>query len=95
MKKIKIGDRLVGKGEPTYFIADIGSNFDGDLQRAKKLARLAKEAGADAAKFQSFLASKIVSRHGFENLGSSPSFQSRWQKPVYDVYRGAEFPRGK
>jgi sialic acid synthase SpsE len=93
MKKIKIGNRLVGKGEPTYFIADIGSNFDGDIKRAKMLAKLAQEAGADAAKFQSFLASKIVSRSGFENLGSRFAFQSKWKKPVYDVYRGAEFPR--
>jgi N-acetylneuraminate synthase len=93
MNKIRIGERWVGEGEPTYFIADIGSNFDGELDRAKLLARLAKESGADAAKFQSFLASKIVSRKGFEDLGGRLSFQSTWKKPVYDVYRDAEFPR--
>jgi len=49
MKKVKIGDRWVGEGEPTYIIAEIGSNFDGSLEQAKKLVDLAKEAGADAA----------------------------------------------
>jgi len=90
MRKIKIGDRLVGEGEPTYIIAEIGSNFDGSLEQAKYLVDLAKEAGADAAKFQSFLPDKIVARRGFE---TRTSFQAEWQKPVYQVYAEAAFPR--
>ena len=54
MKKINLGGRLVGKGEPLYFIADIGANHDGSLEKAYRLIELAKEAGADAAKFQNF-----------------------------------------
>lgn len=76
---------------PTYIIAEVGSNFDGDLERAKKLALLAKEVGADAYKIQNFLAPKIVSQRGFENLQTS--FQAKWDKPVVDVYKSAEFPR--
>ena len=45
----------------TYFIADIAANHDGDIERAKKLCLLAKQAGADAAKFQHFKAKTIVS----------------------------------
>ena len=52
--EIKIGNRTIGLNHPTYFIADIAANHDGDLERAKLLIRLAKEAGADAAKFQNF-----------------------------------------
>ena len=52
MNKVKIGNRTVGDQEPLYFIADIAANHDGDLKRAKHLIRLAKEAGADAVKFQ-------------------------------------------
>ena len=52
MKEIKIGDKLIGKNHPTYFIADIGSNHEGSLQRALDLIELAAKAGADAAKFQ-------------------------------------------
>jgi sialic acid synthase SpsE len=89
MKTIKIGNRVIGDGQPLYFIADIGANHDGDLQRAHKLIELAKEAGADAAKFQNFQASKIVSKRGFESLGRQFSHQASWKKPVFEVYRDA------
>lgn len=91
MDKIKIKDRWVGKGYPTYVIAEIGSNFDGSIDRAKMLIDLAKECGADAAKFQCFSADKIVSKEGFENMKTG--FQEKWKKSVYEVYQGAEFPR--
>lgn len=76
----------------TYFIADIAANHDGNLERAKKLCLLAKEAGADAAKFQHFKAESIVSDKGFKNLGSQQSHQAKWEKSVYDVYDDASVP---
>ncbi len=90
MYKVKIGERYVGDGEPTYIIAEIGSNFDGSLEQAKYLVGLAKEVGADASKFQSFLPDKIIAKRGFE---TKASFQARWEKPVYEVYKEAMFPR--
>ena len=54
--EFKIGSHWIGEKHPTYFIADIAANHDGDLERAKLLIRLAKDAGADAAKFQNFQA---------------------------------------
>ena len=42
MKKIKIGNKFVGDGCPFYTIAEIGSNFDKSLSKAKKLVDLAK-----------------------------------------------------
>jgi sialic acid synthase SpsE len=89
MKKIKFGNKIIGQGEPLYFIADIGANHDGDINRAYKLIELAKEAGANAAKFQNFQASKIVSKVGFEKLGTQLSHQSSWKKSVYEVYEDA------
>ena len=86
---IKIGNRLVGDGNKPYFIADIGANHDGDLSRALMLIKLAREAGADAAKFQNFKASTIVSRKGFDQLGGQLSHQSDWKKSVYEVYEDA------
>lgn len=80
----KIGDRVIGKHEPTYFIADIGANHDGSLERAKMLIGLAKDAGADCAKFQHFRADKIVSKEGFADLKTA--HQAMWDKPVYEVY---------
>ena len=92
MRKIRIGKRLIGEGEPLYFVADIGANHDGDIDRAFKLIELAKKFGADAAKFQNFRASKIVSRKGFDSLGTKLSHQSKWKKSVYDVYKEASLP---
>jgi len=91
MKTIKIGNRLVGDGQPCYIISEIGSNFDASLERAKFLAKLAKDLGADSYKIQNFLAPKIVSNEGFKNL--QIAFQAAWDKPVVEVYRAAEFPR--
>ena len=89
MKGFNIGSRRIAPDAPSYFIADIGANHDGDLQRAKDLIYLCAEAGADAAKFQNFKAAKIVSRHGFDNLGAKLSHQSKWSKSVYEVYEDA------
>ena len=89
MDKIKIGSNLIGKNLPTYFIADIAANHDGDLSRAKELIWLAKEAGADAAKFQHFQADTIVSDFGFRNLRGINSHQSNWNKSVFQVYKDA------
>ena len=90
--KFKIGNKWIGNDRPTYFIADIAANHDGELERAKKLIRLAKEAGADAAKFQNFKAEKIVSDYGFKSMGGQQSHQSKWKKSVFEVYQDASVP---
>ena len=87
--RFEISGRPVGNSEPTYFVADIAANHDGDLQRAKDLIWLCKEAGADAAKFQHFKASTIVSDYGFKNLKSGMSHQEKWKKSVFEVYQDA------
>jgi len=89
---IQIGTHTIGPDQPTYFIADISANHDGDLERAKLLIRLAKEAGADAAKFQNFRAPKIVSDYGFRNMGGQVSHQAKWEKSVFEVYKDASLP---
>lgn len=88
----KIGNHEIGMEYPTYFIADVAANHDGDLERAKLLIRLAKEAGADAAKFQNFQAHKIVSDRGFKTLGGQQSHQAKWKKSVFEVYKDASLP---
>ena len=88
--EIKISDKKIGDNHPTYIIAELGSNFDGDINRAKALIDLAKECGADCVKFQSFKMEKIISA---ENFTGNISFQSNWKKSVPEVYKDAEFPR--
>ena len=51
-KKVTIGGKTIGDGEPTFTIAEIGINHNGDLETAKKLIDVAIEAGCDAVKFQ-------------------------------------------
>ena len=89
MKDIQIENRTIGVNQPTYFIADVAANHDGDLERAKELIYLCAEAGADAAKFQHFTANTIVSDKGFKSLGGRQSHQSEWDKSVFDVYQDA------
>jgi len=60
MVKIKIGNKLIGEGEPCFVIAEAGVNHNGDINLAKKLIDTAKEAGADAVKFQTFKAENVV-----------------------------------
>ena len=86
---LEIQRQKIGRGYPTYFIADIAANHDGDLERAKNLIYLAAEAGADAAKFQHFRAETIVSDFGFRTLGTQQSHQASWGKSVFDVYKDA------
>ena len=89
MNTIKIGNRIIGEGQRPYFIADIGANHDGDINRAFMLIEKAKEAGADVAKFQNFKANKIVSNKGFSSLSGQLSHQASWKKPVVEVYKDA------
>lgn len=92
MNKIKLGSKIVDNNT-LYFIADIGANHNGSLEKAIKLIHLAKEAGADAAKFQNFQADKIVSKIGFEKLNGKLSHQSKWKKSVFEVYEDASISK--
>lgn len=91
--EFSIGKREISIEAPVYFIADIASNHDGKLEQAKELIWKAKEAGADAVKFQHFLADKIVSDYGFSHLGGQMSHQAAWGKSVYEVYKECECNR--
>jgi len=90
--EIQIGNHKIGEKHPTYFIADIAANHDGDLERAKLLIRLARDTGADAAKFQNFRAPQIVSDYGFQSMGGQVSHQATWKKSVFEVYNDAAIP---
>ena len=90
MKTFKIGSKKVGLDFPTYFIADIAANHDGNLNKAIDLIYSCAEAGANAAKFQHFSAETIVSDRGFRMLNRKHlSHQKKWKKSVYEVYKDA------
>jgi N-acetylneuraminate synthase len=66
MEKLNLNGRLIGPGEPPYIIAEIGSNHNGDMQLAKELIDAAKSCGADAAKFQSWTKTSLISAAEYE-----------------------------
>ena len=86
---LEVLGKKIGGNHPTYFIADIAANHDGDLERAKDLIHLAAVAGADAVKFQHFQAETIVSDLGFKTLKAQGSHQANWNDSVFNVYKAA------
>lgn len=58
---IKVASKLIGEGQPCFIVAEAGVNHNGDVDLAKTLIAAAKEAGADAVKFQIFIPEEIVS----------------------------------
>lgn len=62
VQKIQVGERFIGTGEPVFIIAEAGVNHNGDLELARQLIDIAAESGADAVKFQTFKAEKLVSK---------------------------------
>jgi len=62
MNEIKIKDRTIGGKNPCFIIAEAGVNHNGDVDTAKKMIDAANEAGADAVKFQTFIAEKLATK---------------------------------
>lgn len=59
-KQIKILNKKVGAGQPCFIIAEAGINHNGSLKAAKKMIDVAKAAGADCIKFQTFKAKEFI-----------------------------------
>ena len=60
MKTIKIGNKNIGTDRPVFFIAEAGVNHNGSLKIALKMVDVAKKAGADAIKFQTFKTNNLT-----------------------------------
>jgi N,N'-diacetyllegionaminate synthase len=88
MKKIRIADRLIGDGEPCFIIAEAGVNHNGDINLAMRLIDAAKEAGADAVKFQTFKAEEVLTR-GAEKAGYQKETTST-DESQYDMIKSLE-----
>lgn len=66
-RRIRIGNKWVGAGEPCFVVAEIGANFS-DVESAKQMIRSAAESGADAVKIQTFQADTLALPGSFFTL---------------------------
>lgn len=91
--KVKIGNKLVGENEPCFIIAEAGSNHDRKLEHAFKLIEIAKEAGADAIKFQTYSAETIYSKKTPKPDYMKKKGLSAEKETLWDVIKRIEMPR--
>ena len=81
-KAVKIGNRWVGEGYPTYIVAEIGINHNGDLDTARQLIQSAKDCGVDAVKFQKRTPELCVPPEQMNQMRETP-----WGYITYLEYR--------
>lgn len=86
MSQVRIGDQLVGDGQPCYVIAEIGINHNGDLGLARRLIDVASIAGANAVKFQKRTVDVVYDAAELARLRESPFGSTNG-----DLKRGLEF----
>ena len=86
MNSFTIGDTPIALDEPTYVIAEAGSNHNGELDLAKKLVDVAADAGANAVKFQTFRAEDLY----VEDSGSVDYLED--ERTIYDIIESMEMP---
>ncbi|MDK2979883.1 MAG: N-acetylneuraminate synthase [Chloroflexota bacterium] len=81
-REVKIGNRMVGDGHPTYIIAEIGINHNGDLDTAKEMILAAKDCGVDAIKLQKRTPELCVPKEQRDLMRETP-----WGYITYMAYR--------
>jgi N-acetylneuraminate synthase len=86
MESVRIGERQVGLGQPTFVVAEIGINHNGDLNLAKELIDAASEAGCDAVKFQKRTVDVVYSPEELARPRENPFGPTNG-----DLKRGLEF----
>ena len=93
MINLQLGNRIVTDYGRPYVIAEIGVNHEGSMERAKRLIELAKEGGADAAKFQSYKADTLASKHSpaYWDTAKEPTLSQHALFKKYDNFDADDF----
>ena len=88
---IKVKGKMIGHGQPTFIVAEIGINHNGDTELAKEMIVAAAEAGVDAVKFQAFRAESLTSKttkkaeHQKRALGLDESPYEMWKRLEFSI----------
>ena len=82
MRNFKFGNSEITENSPTFVIAEIGINHNGDLNSAKQLIKVAKDAGCDAVKFQKRTPEISTPKSQWNKLRETP-----WGEMTYIDYR--------
>lgn len=91
IKKIKLKDRLIGQGEPTFIIAEMSGNHNQNFEKAKKIIDNAAEAGADAIKLQTYTADTMTI--DCDNKYFQVNVNDKWKgRTLYELYQWAYTP---
>ena len=93
VRSIRLGSRLITDASLPYVIAEIGVNHEGKLDLAMKLIDLAKEGGTDAAKFQTYKADTLASKHSpaYWDLSKEPTTSQHKLFQKYDSFGPPEY----
>ena len=84
MKKIKIQNKVIGEGQPTFIVAEIGMSHNGSVGQARCFIDAATEAGADAVKFQVH----IPEAETLRNAPTPPYFN---EEPRFEYFKRTAF----
>ena len=90
MREIKIKNRFIGDGHPPYIVAELSANHNGDIDKAKDIIRLAKDAGADAVKFQTYTPDTLTIDCDKSDFMIRSGLWSGYK--LYDLYKEAYTP---